>query len=582
MRQNNNTVYLEANNDALKSKIYEKWVPRIKKMLSNGLGDVNENLNISPKRLQQVALLCNSRMQDEMRRRGGSIDLSENATLANVNGHGPVVMGASPEGGMPAFYNGAKGSADVFQNLFGVFVEVAGYTVGMDLVPIVPMSKSQGTIYIAEPIYAGGKLDNAANKPAIVHVKQIKTGAAPALVIGTTYTLTEGFGGANVIDVTYIGQHRINGNFVFRVGQQYGAYIGQVVKDAFDSVVSNQGIYTSAVIHWTFDASTVDLLAGLSNFTTGYSGAGNTDSLAWFLNRQDGSNYSENMNRGTGETTYYRSLGIRTWSRHFSAGTVQAEIEYTTEQIQDMQMDHGMDALSFGDSILSDQLMQHMNDHILSRIFALGWEHHYQINQANGRNMNLYLSDTGSGSARTYRGKDNTTRTIGGPAAALPNSAAIAENMSTLQRRVVSRLLHGSKVINSRSRRGKGDTAVLNTTFATAIQDVQGFAAAPFENNIDSSGVTYLGTLYGINIYEDPVMDSEDPRIAIFRKGNEKDPGIKMCPFLLAEKISTIAEGTMAPKEALKSRYSLVEAGSEPQLNYLTFAVETGSGFGIV
>jgi hypothetical protein len=73
-----------------------------------------------------------------------------------------------------------------------------------------------------------------------------------------------------------------------------------------------------------------------------------------------------------------------------------------------------------------------------------------------------------------------------------------------------------------------------------------------------------------------------DGRISVFRKGNEKDPGAKFCPFILAEKIDTIAELTMAPKSALKSRYSIVEAGSQPQLNYLTFEVQEANGYSVV
>jgi hypothetical protein len=77
-------------------------------------------------------------------------------------------------------------------------------------------------------------------------------------------------------------------------------------------------------------------------------------------------------------------------------------------------------------------------------------------------------------------------------------------------------------------------------------------------------------------------MDLTDYRVAVFRKGAKDDPGLKMAPYLLAEKITTIAEGTMSPKSALKSRYSLVAAGSYPELNYLTFYVESAAGYSLV
>ena len=42
----------------------------------------------------------------------------------------------------------------------------------------------------------------------------------------------------------------------------------------------------------------------------------------------------------------------------------------------------------------------------------------------------------------------------------------------------------------------------------------------------------------------------------------------------MAESVQTIAEGTMAPKIAVKSRFALVEAGFHPELNYQKFTVE--------
>jgi hypothetical protein len=44
-------------------------------------------------------------------------------------------------------------------------------------------------------------------------------------------------------------------------------------------------------------------------------------------------------------------------------------------------------------------------------------------------------------------------------------------------------------------------------------------------------------------------------------------------PYLMAESVQTIAEGTMAPKVAVKSRFALVEAGFHPETQYITFAV---------
>jgi hypothetical protein len=89
-----------------------------------------------------------------------------------------------------------------------------------------------------------------------------------------------------------------------------------------------------------------------------------------------------------------------------------------------------------------------------------------------------------------------------------------------------------------------------------------------------NNGALYpLGTLAGMTIYVDPNMKYEDTRILVGRKGADEEPGLKFMPYLMAESIQTIAEGTMAPKIAVKSRYALVEAGFHPQTQYFTFLI---------
>lgn len=552
-------------------KINEAWLPKLEKKL--GKDRFNQ---INPARRAKVAQMCHTRK------------VYENAsTLANTTGRGSYNLGNNPSNGYGDFYS-VKGSSEVFQNLFGVFVEVASNNVGMELVPLIPMTKSSGAIHIAEPIYAGGKIDSATDTPEVFQVKITKNSSPAALAVGTSYTITEGAAGDDIIDVTFVGVNRLNGNYIFKVGQRYDNsggggtdYTAETIATCLDTT-TNSARLTSAPGHYTF-AGGVDYVAGFTNFIAGFSGAGLNDTDAWFANRGTGKHYGKPMSRETGEKTYYRNMGIRMWHHNFAADTVHVDISYTTEQIQDMQMDHGYNALEFGDSILQDQLNQHINEHILGRMFALGWSHHHQMNAANGFNLNAFIASAAStGSAQAFLGKEDTLLTISGPAGVLPSSGAISENMSSLQRRIVSRLLYSSGIINTRSRRGRGDQAVMSTKFTTALKDIRGYREAEFPNDLNDSGLYMAGSLYGIKVYEDPLMDLEDERINVSRKGNEKDPGIKMCPFILGEKISTIAENTMAPKEALKSRYSLVEAGTNPELNYITFTVQTSSGYAII
>ena len=89
-----------------------------------------------------------------------------------------------------------------------------------------------------------------------------------------------------------------------------------------------------------------------------------------------------------------------------------------------------------------------------------------------------------------------------------------------------------------------------------------------------SAGAIYpLGSVAGINIYTDPTQDWGSYEIAVGRKGDGNGPGLVFMPYLMAESVQTIAEGTMAPKIAVKSRFALVEAGFHPETQYVTFNI---------
>jgi len=560
-------------------QIIDKWVPKIKSKIGNRA----TKRNLNEEALQVIARMAHVRALNE-----------STATLDGTPGRGGIALGNNPNTGLANFYGdpGDRGSGEVYSNLFGVFIEVMANTIGFELVPVVPMEKSSGTLYIVEPVYGDGRLESTTKKPLVVKVKGVATGTAPTLTVGTKYTIkTAAAAGEDIVDVYYVGKHRLDGSYVFKLDEQKdnsGAsgtdWTSQVVKEFFDTSGNSAAIYTDASNYLGFDPDSVDYVEGFTNFIGGMSGAGLNDTSAWFMGRQDGARYNAPMSRKVGERSYYRSMALRTWSRNIAAETVHIDIEYTTEQIQDLEMDHGINALELGDTVLQDQLSQHINDHILGRIFALGWQHHYNLVQnSSSNNLNLYMDTAGNtGSAKSYLGADGSTAlTIPGAAGTLPNSSAISENLSSMQRRLVTRITQASALINNRSRRGRGDCAVMNTNLASALRDVRGFTAAPFNNDLNDAGLYFVGTLNGIKVYEDPLMDVNDGRVAVFRKGNETDPGIKMCPYLLAEKISTIAEGTMAPKEALKSRYALAEGGRAPETNYLTFLVEEANGFAL-
>ena len=131
-----------------------------------------------------------------------------------------------------------------------------------------------------------------------------------------------------------------------------------------------------------------------------------------------------------------------------------------------------------------------------------------------------------------------------------------------------------------RGRRGPANFIVTNLKIATALQANAGYTFAPITNTFtQSNGSLYpLGTLAGMTLYVDPNMIYSDTRVLVGRKGAIDEPGTVFCPYLMAESVKLITEGTGAPKVIIKTRYALVDAGFHPQTQYLTLFINTNTG----
>ena len=142
----------------------------------------------------------------------------------------------------------------------------------------------------------------------------------------------------------------------------------------------------------------------------------------------------------------------------------------------------------------------------------------------------------------------------------------------------MSKIIAAGNIVAQRGRRGQANFIVTNIQIATAVQDTAQFTFAPMNNTINqNNGSLYpAGAIAGMTLYVDPNMAYDDTRILVGRKGGDEEPGLKFMPYLMAESIQTIAEGTMSPKIAVKSRYALVEAGQWPETQYYTIYCHLG------
>lgn len=517
-------------------------------------------------------------------------------TLGATPGMGGVATGNTLGTGSAGFYTGATGSGDKFPSLLPLAIQVAAKTVGFDIVNVIPMSGPAGVLTYLDYVYAGGTISGSGATPDVIEINAGLINNA-AYVVGTTYwgvsfdPYTASASGY-AAKLTYVGKSRISGFPIFRVVGVYTdvtdsgyahtltASTSVTIAQVFDGgafIVADEGGAPNndnlATVKVAVTASAT-LVNALENHIHGFSGAGPTDADNWQGDLIDGTKEYEPMSRGTGESTYYRVMGLKAYTKFVEATTYQVAASITTEQIQDLNRQYGIDVVAMVENALVNEITQSINKHILSRAFALGWSNNDEFETVMGETLNFSLATSGTLTA-SYIGKAGTSLTVPVNTFYLVNSTGF-ENLSTVQRRVVSKILAAGNIIASRGRRGPANFVVTNAHVATALSDVAQFTFAPMANTINqNNGSLYpIGTLAGMTVYVDPNMEWNDTRVLVGRKGTDEEPGLKFMPYLMAEPIQTISEGTMSPKIAVKSRYALVEAGQLPQTMYYTFYID--------
>lgn len=528
-------------------------------------------------------------------------------TLGVVNGMGMVAPPAFPGmtsfvgnnganvanyGANQGFYNVAnQGSGDKFPSLLPLAIQVAAKTVGFDIVPVIPMSGPTGILSYLDYVYAGGKTNAAtgsqvsatealANSPSMIKFPVYQgsalgvTGAtAGSFTVGQTYTVTNG---ADLV-LKFVGLSRIDGFPIFELvsfsAQNYNV---AMIINGTSVQVGSTPFYTGSSA--SANGYTAQLVKALQDHIQGFSGAGFNNDQNWQGPYVDGTKTYNPMLRAVGESTYYNSMGLSTFTKFVEADTFQVAASVTTEQIQDLNKQFGIDVISMIENALVNEVSQAINKHILSRAFALGWSNHNQFYNVENQNMNLSLIiGGGGGTTDAYINKIDAGVTMPIP---VGPAAGGYENLSTLQRRLFSRILAAANVVANRGRRGPANFIVTNAAVASALQDISQFTFAPFSNTLtQNNGTLYpVGSLAGMTVYVDQNMNYADTRVLVGRKGGDDEPGLKFMPYMMAESIQTISEGTMSPKIAVKSRYALVEAGFLPETLYFTFYVQVPAG----
>lgn len=506
----------------------------------------------------------------------------------NVPGMGNTAFPGDP-GTLDSFTSQDAGSGDRPFSLLPLAMQVAAQTVGLDLVPVVPMQGPMGVLTYLDFVYAGGinaaagGLDSDAAPLLIKANVTNDSGVADTFTVDQVIYAQSTANGDASYELTFVGLSRIDGYPIFRVrGRQAAGVYAQGAENAseaiYQAIADGVDFYdeaTTVTIAGTWDGG-AELVKALEDHIPGFSGS------AFELNNRDGNPPMSGIDaidpyqRGTGESTPDNNLGLSLFNKSVAAMTYQVAAAVTREQVQDLKQ-FGIDAVAQVEAVLVNELTQSINKLILDRIFRLGATNAVQVEAVTGTVLSAVFNIT-AGSGGTIvplaLGLDNQGNAATVNATTVEVGAG-GETQGTLQRRILTKILAASNLIATRGRRGPATFAVTGGKMATAIQDVAGFVPYPLSNTVNQAGGSLypIGAVAGVTIYVDPNRDFDDLRIAIGRKGDGNSPGLVFMPYLMAESVETIAEGTMAPKIAVKSRFALVEAGFHPQTMYYTLDI---------
>jgi hypothetical protein len=392
------------------------------------------------------------------------------------------------------------------------------------------------------------------------------------------------------LTVEFIGWSRIDGDPMFKVidGDQS---LGETFLEA-PVPFENEKV-------GTIELEGAKLISMLEDQLLGFAGAGDHDEDAWAGTYQDGKTLYEPMSRATGELTPARQISLQLFTKNIAVGTIQVACAVTQEQVTDLQKQWGIDVLKIVENAGVNELSQTINRHITSRLFALGWKNHARMVEVEGLEACLNMTfqkfvdadPVGPGpedfQTVTYaipEGEylDQEQRYASQRMVTLPVmpmgviEGANFENRDTLIKRIFTNILAASNWIQQRGRYGAATFVVTNIRVATLLQSDAHYSFSPIENTVkQTAGQLYpIGTVCGLTVYVDPLMKASDTRVLVGRKGGKDEPGVHFCPYVMAEVVRIIAEGTMAPKLMIKSRYALVDAGFYPETQYITFFVD--------
>lgn len=470
------------------------------------------------------------------------------------------------------------GSGDIPSYVFGLQTHLAMHCTGFDLLPIIAVDTPKIVISFVDTVYGGGTFDDVNAKPSYMEISNSLftytwTKSKSLKRATSTFTLVSSDGKA--MKVLYIVRSTVKAAITVEV-LSTGTYATDTytetntisVKQVVDAINAKTGSKVYINAETTGEA--------IENVGIDYASAIRTN----ISEASSNNNSLGGMTRSQQEKGPKHKLNVIAMDKQLEMLGIEIEADTSNIQIKDMAA-MGINVIAHLYTGVQNQLVQTLDEVILNHLYRMGVQHAVGTWQSQGIDMSLYIAAPAT-TTIAYTdavGEDDYKDMMGNDVRALMGTitntikSSAYENQMTHADRLYARILKVAEFVAQDNRIGSPDFIVLPGEIASCLKKNAGFSACPHVQTISSNPeLVYSGTIFEtISVYKNPRYAFNDPRILMGRRGDDTDPGSKFLAYDLAASRQIIAEGTMAEKIRVWSRFAIADVGFLPELNYFTF-----------
>jgi len=490
------------------------------------------------------------------------------------------------------------GSGDVPSYVFGLQNHIALNCIGFDLLPTIAVDTPKVLITYVDTVYGGGTFDDKDNLPSFLELaspvftrtwikaQALKRATTEIILVSKVGTVADAAGAvtAKAMKVRFVLGSTVKAAITVQV-LATGTTSTQWTDAAPDTAVITYTWNNSVTVKEVADAINASATAKvmvatptdgtvgtvISNVTVGYASAVRQN----IAEAASNNNSIGGMTRSQQEKGPAHKLNVIAMDKQLEMVGLEIDADTSNIQIKDMAA-IGINVISHLYTGVQNQLVQSLDEAILDHLYKLGVQHAVNVYQSQGTNYSLYIdapaNTTIAMNTIDVKFEDMKGDDVRATMGSITNSlvSAAYENQMTHGERLYARILLVLEFVAQQNRIAPPDWIVIAGTIASCLKKQSTFSACPVTTSFSSNPeLHYAGTIFEtVNVYKNPKVQFDDPRILVGRRGTDSDAGAKFLAYDLASSRQTIEPTMMAEKIRVWSRFQLADVGFYPELNY--------------